>query len=335
MKRGFSSEKYILAQRARVFERIKKFGRLYLEIGGKLVYDNHASRVLPGYKKITKINLVKGLGDLEIIYCVNAKDLQSNRTLGENKLTYEKQVLNDLKDIQKFKLNPRIIVITRYTAQKKAREFKKKLEKLGKRVFFHKEIIGYLESPQKAIKGFENQQYIPVEKNLIILTGPASGSGKMAVALSQIYHEEKLKNKTGFAKFETFPIWNLSINHPINVAYEAATADLQDRNLIDPYYKKAHNINAVNYNRDIGNFEILKRIVQKMTKQKNPFGYQSPTEMGINEAKKGIINDKICRQAAIKEIKRRYRRYLSEFKHGRETKATIDRMKEILRKVIK
>jgi uncharacterized protein (UPF0371 family) len=333
MKKGFSSEKYLLAQKAKVLERIKKFGRLYLEIGGKLVYDNHASRVLPGYKKTTKINLVKQLGSLEIIYCVNAKDLQSHRTLGKNKLTYEQQVLKDLKDIQKFRLNPKFIVITRYNNEEKARELKSKLEKLGKKVFFHTEVKGYLDNPQNAINGFKIQPYVPVEKNLIILTGPASGSGKMAVALNQIYHEEKQKHKTGFAKIETFPIWNLPINHPINLAYEAATADLQDKNMIDPYHKKAYNINAVNYNSDIMNFEILKKIVQEITGKKNPFGYKSPTDMGINEAKKAIIDEDICKRAAIKEIKNRYTRYLKEFKQGRESKKTINRMNEILKKV--
>ena len=155
----------------------------------------------------------------------------------------------------------------------------------------------------------------------------------MAVALNQVYHEEKQKSKTGFAKIETFPIWNLPINHPINLADEAATADLQDKNMIDPYHKKAYKVNAVNYNRDIINFEILKKIVQEITGQKNPFGYKSPTDMGINEAKKAIINEEICKQAAIKEIKNRYTRYLKEFKQGRESKATINRIKEILETV--
>lgn len=331
MVKAFSQEKYLLSQKIKVLERIKQFDRLYLEFGGKLCYDTHAARVLPGYKKTTKIELLKTLRYFALLYCVNAKDLQSNKTLGKNKLTYQKQVLKDLKDLKKFKINVHTIVITRYKNQLQAKAFKIELEKLGKQVFFHKEIQGY--PTQNVLQGFSTQPYIPIENHLVILTGPAGGSGKMAVALSQIYHEQKQKKKSGFAKFETFPVWNLPLNNPINIAYEAATADLQDKNMIDPFHKKEYKIDVVNYNRDIENFKILKKIFQRITKKKHPFGYKSPTDMGINEIKKGIINEKKCAKAAKKEIKRRYKIYKKEYKKGRETSSTIKRIEDLLEKI--
>jgi uncharacterized protein (UPF0371 family) len=328
MKRGFDSNIYIEAQTAEILKRVQKFERLYLEFGGKLCYDNHASRVLPGYKKTTKVELLKKLGPLKIIYCINAKDIQSDKLLGKKQLTYQKQTLKDLRDIKKFKLSDDIIVITRFTNEPKAKTFAKKLRSLGKKVYFHKEIKDYAD-PDTAIKGFKTQPYIPIKENLIIITGPAGGSGKMAVALSQIYHEKIEKRKAAFAKFETFPIWNLPLKHPINLAYEAATADLQDKNMIDPYHKKAYKKNAINYNRDIENFGILQAITKKITNKKFPYGYKSPTDMGVNMAKLGIVDDKACQAAAIKEIRRRKRFY----KRVKEPESTMKRMEEILAQI--
>lgn len=333
MKKGFDSSLYLKAQTAKILKRVKKFKRLYLEFGGKLIYDGHASRVLPGYKKTTKVELLKKLRNPEIIYFINAKDLQSKKVLGLKERSYQKQSLKDLRDINKFGLKNHIIVITRFGGEEKAKKFSKKLETMGKNVYFHKEIEGYSKSITKTLNGYKKQPYLPIKSNLIIISGPAGGSGKMAVALSQIYHEKKKKIKSGFAKFETFPFWNLSLNHPINLAYEAATANLQDITMIDPFHKKAYNKKAVNYNRDIKNFSILQEISKKMTKKKFPFGYKSPTDMGVNLAKKGVIDDKICRDAAIKEIKRRYKTYKKEFERGRESKLTIKRMEEIMKKI--
>jgi uncharacterized protein (UPF0371 family) len=333
MKRGFDSEKYIAEQTVEILKRVKKFKRLYLEFGGKLIYDNHASRVLPGYKKTTKINLLRKLKELKIIYCVNAKDLQSNHSVGSSKRNYQEQVLKDLKDFKKFHLKNDTVVITRFSGEPKAQEFAKLLIKKHKKIYFHDEIKGYTESVKKAVDGFKKQPYIPIKENLIIITGPAGGSGKMAVALSQIYHETKNKIKSGFAKFETFPIWNLPLNHPVNLAYEAATANLQDKNMIDSFYKKTHHKVAINYNRDINNFKILQELIKKITGQRFPFGYKSPTEMGVNMAKIGIINDEICRKFAIKEIHRRYKFYKKELKKGRESEKTIIRMEEIIKKI--
>jgi len=333
MKKGFNSKKYIEAQTTEINNRIKKFKKLYLEVGGHLIHDNHAARVLPGYEKSTKIKLIKKLAPLDIIYCINSKDLESNRTLTTEKRTYQKQALKNLKDIKKHKLKISFIVLTRYNGEQRAKQFKKQLERKGYKVILQKEIQGYSINIKKTIAGISKQPYVPVKENLTIITGPAGNSGKMGVALVQIYHETKNKIKTGLAKYETFPIYNLPLTHPINIAYEAATADLQDKTMIDPYHKKAYKKNATNYNRDIENFGILSKILQKITKKKHPFGYKSPTDMGINTAKKGIISDIICRATAKKEIKNRQKRYLHEYKKGRETKKTIDRINELLKKI--
>ncbi len=332
MKRGFDTEKYIRAQKKEILKRIKKFDRLYLEVGGHLAYDGHASRVLPGYNPKTKLELLKTLGKLEIIYCVNAKDLSSKKRLGDFNLSYKKQTLKDLKFFKKAGLKVDYVVITRFSDEKQAKKLKKILDKKVRKVYFHNEIKGY-SNVKNAIKGYEKNSSIPITSKLVIVTGAASGSGKMAVTMSQIYSDRKRKIKSGFAKLETFPVYDLPLKHPINIAYEAATADLQDKNKIDPYHLKHHKKKAVNYNRDIDNFEILMKISKSITKKKSAFGYYSPTDMGVSNTKAGIIDEEICKQAAIKEIKRREKVYEREFKKGRESKATLNRMKEILRKL--
>ncbi|MDP2947054.1 MAG: DUF1846 family protein [Nanoarchaeota archaeon] len=375
-KSGFDSQKYIREQTKAVQSRVKKFKRLYLEFGGKLCYDNHASRVLPGYKKTNKIKILQKLGKLKIIYCINSKDLQSGRLVGKSKYTYEKQILKDLKDLKKFGFENITIVVTRFKNENKSIVFSKKISR-NFNVYFHKDFRGYTNSPKNAIKSFEIQKYIPIKENLIVMTGPAGNSGKMATALCQIYKEslpeklnksykffsndsfvrerrmsaksrqsfenqkfstesckeQKMKISSGFAKFETFPIWNLPVNHPINLAYESATADLQDEVVVDPYHKKFHKKIVVNYNRDINNFGILQEICRIITKQKFPFGYKSPTDMGINAAKSAIINDGICQRASIKEIFRRQKFYLKQYKKGKENIRTVKRMEEIVKKL--
>ena len=332
MKRGFSHRKYIFAQKSEILKRLNLFDRLYLEIGGKLVYDVHASRVLPGYKKTAKIDLLKSLGDVEIIYCVNAKDLVSSRHLGDFDLNYKKQVLKDIIDIKKKGLKVNFVCITRYEREKGIMDFKKILERKGIKVIVHHEIKNYLKSIKDVLTGYSKEKIIPVKSKIVAITGPAGGSGKMSTALNQIYLDRKKGLKSGFAKYETFPIWNLPMNHPVNIAYEAATADLGDINMIDPYHKRAYHVNAVNYNRDIENFSILKKIGKKLF-SKGKFKYKSPTDMGVNMAKEGIIDDKICRRAGIREIKRRWKVYSREFKKNRETEETLKRMKEIMKKV--
>jgi len=332
MKRGFDTEKYIQAQKKEILKRMRKFDRLYLEVGGHLAYDGHASRVLSGYSPKTKLKLIKSLGKSEIIYCVNAKDLNSKKRLGDFNLNYKKQTLKDLRLFKRAGLKIDYVVITLFEGEKRVKKFKKILEKKVRKVYFHSKIKGY-SNINNVIKGYEENPIIPILSNLVIITGAASGSGKMAVAMSQIYADRRRKIKAGFAKLETFPIYNLPLNHLINIAYEAATADLKDELIIDPYHLKAYKRKAINYNRDIYNFKILKEISKLTGKKKSALGYFSPTDMGVSNTKTGIIDEEICKKAAIKEIKKRAEKYQREFKKGRESKETINRMKEILRKL--
>ncbi|MFH0868082.1 MAG: DUF1846 domain-containing protein [Candidatus Woesearchaeota archaeon] len=330
---GFDTNKYLKEQTKKILERVGKFERLYLEFGGKLCYDMHAARVLPGYKLTTKIDLLKNLKDIEIIYCVSAKDIEKGRVRRDFGLTYDNQTLKDISDISDFGLKVNCVVITRYDNEHSVKIFKKKLENFGIRVYVHNEVEGYPNDIKKVLQGYNKQPFIKTDKKLIIVTGVGGNSGKMATCLSQIYNERKKGLKTGFAKFETFPIWNLELNHPINVAYEAATADLKDVNMVDPFHKKAYGIIAINYNRDIENFNILINLMKKITGEENPFGYKSPTDMGVNTAAIGIIDDKACREAAKQEIIRRYFRYLREKVEGIETQETLDRIEEIMKKI--
>jgi len=332
-KIGFDTEKYLKEQTAKILERVSKFERLYLEFGGKLCYDLHAARVLPGYKPTAKVELLKKLGDIEIIYCVSAKDIEKGRVRRDFGLTYDNQTLKDISDIKDFGLKVNTVVITRYDDEHSAIKFQKKLENFGMNVYIHNEIEGYPGDINRVLEGYDKQPLIETKKKLIIVTGVGGNSGKMATCLSQIYKERKKGMKTGFAKFETFPIWNLELNHPINVAYEAATADLLDVNMVDPFHKKAYGITSINYNRDIENFDILINLMEEITGEKDPFGYKSPTDMGVNAAKKGIIDDGICRKAAKQEIIRRYFRYFREKVEGIETQETLDQIEKIMGKV--
>jgi uncharacterized protein (UPF0371 family) len=332
-KKGFDSKRYIDSQSASVFKRINEFDKLYLEFGGKLTYDGHATRVLPGFKPSTKIDLLKNIKDLEIIYCVNANDLESSKRLGDFRLSYREQALKDINDIRKKGLNVNYVCITFYEPKDRIKKFKKEIENLGIKVYCHKIIEGYPNDINKILEGYSKQKFIKTKSKLVIVTGVAGGSGKMATAMAQIYNEKKRGIKAGFSKYELFPIWNLPLNHPINIAYEAATADLGDFNIIDPYQLKSRKIKAVNYNRDVENFRILKKIYSLVAGKKINLRFKSPTDMGINMAKEGIIDDKICKKAAIKEIKRRYEFYKKEFNLGRESKETIKRMENILKKI--
>ncbi len=330
---GFDTDKYLKEQTEKILERVGKFEKLYLEFGGKLCYDLHAGRVLPGYNPTTKIELLKKLGDIEIICCISAKDIERGRVRRDFGLTYDNQILKDISDIKDFGLNVSSVVITRYSNEHSAEIFRKKLENFGIKVYVHNEIGGYPNDIEKVLNGYEKQPYIETTKKLIIVTGVGGNSGKMATCLSQISHERKKGHKTGFAKFETFPIWNLELDHPVNVAYEAATADLKDVNMVDTFHKNAYNVTAINYNRDLENFAILQNLMQKITQEQDPFGYKSPTDMGVNAAKTGIIDDNICREAAKQEIIRRGLRYKREKIEGIETQDTLDIMQNLLKKV--
>lgn len=331
-KIGFDTDKYLQKQVEKLSQRLHLFDRLYLEFGGKLFSDLHASRVLPGYRPTAKIELLKKLGEIDLFYCVCANDLVKGRIRGDSGLTYDLQVFKDISDILNYGLKVSGVIITRFDGQPAAGQLKLKLESYGIKTYFQNTIEGYPADMEKIMDGYGRQPFIKPEKSLVIVTGTGPGSGKMAFCLSQIYHERKNKNKTGFAKFETFPIWCLPIDHPVNIAYEAATADLLDVDMIDPYHLKEYGITAVNYNRDVENFAILKNLLKKITKEEYPFGYKSPTDMGVNMAHQGIINDNVCRKAARQEIIRRYFRYHREKVEGKETQATIERIDEIMKK---
>jgi uncharacterized protein (UPF0371 family) len=336
MKRGFDTKKYLKIQELEIIKRAKKYNKFYLEFGGHLIYDGHASRVLPGYNPETKLKLLRNLHKIEkisIIYCVNAKDISSKKRLGDFKLDYTNQTLKDIRAFKKYGLKDITLVITRYQESKSKLifQFKKIISKEVKRIYIHHEIPNYINGPKYAVKGYKKNPYVKLNSKLIIITGAAGGSGKMATAMNQIYHDIRKGINSGYAKFETFPVWNLPLDHPINLAYEAATADLQDKNEIDPYHLKHYKIKAVNYNRDINNFSILMKLASMITKSKTAFGYYSPTDMGIGNTKSGIIDEEICKKAAIKEIRRRMIVYTKEFKAGRDSEKTLKRMKEILK----
>jgi uncharacterized protein (UPF0371 family) len=331
---GFDTRKYLEAQTSEILERVKKFDkRLYLEFGGKLCYDFHASRVLPGYEPDTKTKLFrKLLKDMQIIYCVSAKDIQRGKIRGDFGLPYDQQTLKDIGDLRDRGLNVSCVALTLYKGESLAGRFKRYLKNLGFKVHVFTEIKGYPNDLNFVVsdKGYGSQPYIKIEKPLIVVTGAGGGSGKMSLCLSQMYHDHKRGINSGFAKFETFPIWNLPINHPVNTAYEAATADLGDYNMVDPFHKKKYGITAINYNRDIENFGLMKNILDRITGDGIP--YNSPTDMGVNKAKIGIISDKACREASKQEIIRRYFRYKEEFMLGVESKETVERAKEIMKK---
>ncbi len=336
MKRGFSTKKYLQAQTKAVKDRLSKFdNKLYLEFGGKLLFDGHASRVLPGYEPNAKTQLLKKLKHLEIIYCVSAKDIQKGKLRQDTGLSYDEQALNEIKEIKSRKLKICAIVITLYENEPKALTFRRKLKKLGYKVYLHPKVPGYPRNIKKLLskEGLPRKPFIKTEKPLIVVTGPGGNSGKMSVCISQVYHEQKKEVNAGYAKFETFPVWNMSINHPLNIAYEAATADLGDKNIIDPLHFKYYKKKVVNYNRDIENFWILKKVMAAITKGNNYINqYHSPTDMGINMVKKGIIDDKIVRKASKEEIARRFYRYQKEKKLGKQTQKTINNIKRIMKK---
>ncbi|MFH0808178.1 MAG: DUF1846 domain-containing protein [archaeon] len=325
MKKGFDAEKYIFAQSLEIGKRVARFGRLYLEVGGKLCRDRHAARVLPGYRESSKVEILKELGNLGIVYCIRARDLVGRREVGLSGKSYEEKILGDLDDIARFKLGKVRIVITRFGGEIEAKKFGALLKKKYD-VYFHDEIVGYGKNMAATLRGYEKNSYISIREKLIVVTGPAGGSGKMGFALSQIYAERKragekrkAEGDAGFAKFESFPIWNLPMSHPVNLAYEAATADLGDFNMIDKDHLKAYEKRAVNYNRDVENFLILRKVLG----ERFPFGYRSVTDMGVNMMRIGIVDDLVCRRAVVAEIRRRF---------GKSEKGSIER--ERIRKIL-
>ncbi len=328
LQTGFDNEKYITEQTASILKRVERFNnKLYLEFGGKLLYDYHAARVLPGYDPNVKMRLISKLKDrANILLCIYAGDIERKKIRADFGITYDSDAMKLIDDLRGWDISVMGVVITRFENQPSAVLFKNKLERRGIRVFTHRFTKGYPTNIDLIVsdEGYGVNDYIPTDKPLVIVTGPGPGSGKLATCLSQLYHDYKRDVKSGYAKFETFPIWNLPLKHPVNVAYEAATADIRDFNQIDPFHLEAYGEAWVNYNRDVEVFPVLKRILEKITKE--PSFYKSPTDMGVNRAGFAITNDAITQEAAKQEILRRYFRYRCEYAMGFADKDTVQRV---------
>ncbi len=326
---GFDNEKYLKEQSAAILERVRTFNnKLYLEFGGKLLYDYHAARVLPGFDPNVKMRLLQQLKDqTDVLLCIYAGDIERKKMRADFGITYDADALKLIDDLASWGITLRAVVITRFANQSAATVFKNKLQRRGVKVYTHSFTKGYPTEIDTIVsdEGYGANEYIETAKPIVVVTGPGPGSGKLATCLSQMYHDHQRGIRSGYAKFETFPIWNLPLNHPVNIAYEAATADLKDINLIDHYHLEAHNVKAVNYNRDIEAFPLVKRILEKITE--NPLVYHSPTDMGVNRAGFGIFDDAVVREAAKQEVIRRYFRYQCEFAMGVVDKDTVERLR--------
>ena len=307
MKIGFDNFKYLRIQSEHIKERIGQFGnKLYLEFGGKLFDDYHASRVLPGFEPDSKLRMLMQMSDLaEIIMVINAADIETNKMRGDLGITYDVDVRRLMSEFEKRGLYVSSVVITQYTGQEAAKIFREKMERQGFKVYMHYVIDGYPSKVDRIIspEGYGKNDYIETTRPLVVVTAPGPGSGKMATCLSQLYHDNQRGIKAGYAKFETFPIWNIPLKHPINLAYEAATADLNDVNMIDPFHLEAYGVTTVNYNRDIEIFPVLTSIFERIYGESV---YKSPTDMGVNMAGNCIVDDEVCREASCMEIIRRY-----------------------------
>jgi uncharacterized protein (UPF0371 family) len=332
---GFDNRKYIKEQTAAILKRVKLFdNKLYLEFGGKLLFDYHASRVLPGFDPNVKMKLLQKLRDrADILLCIYAGDIERKKVRADFGITYDVDSLKLIDDLRDWGLEILAVVITRFDNQPAAKVFKNRLERRGIKVYTHRYTKGYPTEIDVIIsdEGYGANQYIPTQKPLVVVTGPGPGSGKLATCLCQMYHDHKQGIKSGFAKFETFPIWELPLKHPVNVAYEAATADLGDFNLIDPFHLEAYGKPAVNYNRDVEVFPVLRRILERLTGAKSL--YQSPTDMGVNCAGRGIVDDDLVREAAEQEVIRRYFRYGCEYAMGLVEKEAVQRVKLLMKEL--
>lgn len=332
-KIGFDNKKYLSLQSEKIEERIQSFGdKLYLEFGGKLFDDYHASRVLPGFEPDSKIKMLLNLKDVaEILVVISANDIIKNKYRSDLGITYDADVIR-LIDVFKSKgLYVGSVVMTMYNAQPAVDGFIKRLNNLGINVYKHYAIEGYPSDVQKIVseEGYGKNEYVPTTRPLVVVTAPGPGSGKMATCLSQLYHENLRGVKAGYAKFETFPVWNLPLSHPVNVAYEAATADLNDVNMIDPYHMEAYNTLAVNYNRDVEIFPVVSAMLEKILGY-SP--YKSPTDMGVNMAGFCIVDDEACKKASQNEVIRRYYAALCDAKKGRIGKDVVSKLELLMSK---
>lgn len=332
---GFDNEKYLIEQSHEILNRVQRFNdKLYLEFGGKIMFDYHASRVLPGFDPNVKMRLLQKLKDkIDVILCIYAGDIERKKVRADFGITYDADALKSIDDFKEWDIDITAVVITRFTNQPSAKAFKNKLERRGVKVYTHNFTKGYPTDIDLIVsdEGYGSNDYIQTTKPIVIVTGPGPGSGKLATCLGQLYHDYKRGIKAGYAKFETFPIWNLPLSKKVNIAYEAATVDLKDVNLIDSHHLEAYNETTVNYNRDIKAFPLLKKIIEKITGEES--FYKSPTDMGVNRAGFGIIDDNVVQEASHQEIIRRFFRCAVEYAMGFVDKDILERSELIMKKI--
>jgi len=333
MKLGYDNDKYIRTQSAHIRERISKFGgKLYLEFGGKLYDDNHASRVLPGFQPDSKLQMLLQLKEqVEMVIVINADDIEKNKIRGDLGITYDRDVIRLIDVFRGFGLYVSSVVLTRYSGQSMAKAFQNRLEAMDIKVYHHYEIPGYPYNIAQIVsdEGYGKNDFIETSRELVVVTAPGPGSGKLAVCMSQLYHEHKQGVKAGYAKFETFPVWNMPLNHPVNLAYEAATADLSDVNLIDPFHLEAYGETTVNYNRDVEAFPVLVAMFERILGE---CPYKSPTDMGVNMVGNCIFDDEACMEASRQEIVRRYYAALCQQKQGKDMDNQILKLEFLMKK---
>ncbi|MDD3846477.1 MAG: DUF1846 domain-containing protein [Syntrophorhabdaceae bacterium] len=327
LKQGFDNDKYLQEQTREILERVKRFhDKLYLEFGGKLLFDHHAARVLPGYDPNVKMRLLTQLKDkADLLLCIYAGDIERKKIRADFGITYDADALKLIDELRGWEISVLGVIITRFDNQPAAVHFKNKLERRGIKVYTHRFTRGYPTDVDTIVsdEGYGANEYVESDKPLVIVTGPGPGSGKLATCLSQLYHDYKRGIRSGYAKFETFPVWNLPLKHPVNVAYEAATADIKDFNLIDPFHMEAYGKTSINYNRDVEVFPVLYRIMEKITGGES--FYKSPTDMGVNRVGFAIVDDDVVKEASKQEIIRRFFRYRCEYAMGFAEKETVQK----------
>ena len=330
---AFDNDLYIQSQSAHIRSRIEQFGgKLYLEFGGKLYDDNHASRVLPGFKPDSKLQMLLQLKDkVEMVIAINTDDIERNKVRGDLGITYDRDVIRLIGIFRDFGLYVSSVVLTRFNNQPMAKAFQDRLESMGLKVYHHYDIPGYPANIPYIVseQGYGKNEFIETTRSLVVITAPGPGSGKLATCMSQLYHEHKRGVQAGYAKFETFPVWNLPLNHPVNLAYEAATADLSDVNMIDPFHLEAYGQTTVNYNRDVEAFPVLVTMFERIL---GTCPYKSPTDMGVNMVGNCIVNDDAARDASCQEILRRYYTALSDQKQGKATDAQVFKLELLMKK---
>ena len=333
MKVGYDNDKYVRTQSAHIRERINQFGgKLYLEFGGKLYDDNHASRVLPGFQPDSKLQMLLQIKEqVEMVIAINADDIEKNKIRGDLGITYDRDVIRLIDVFRGFGLYVSSVVLTRFNGQAMAKAFQERLEAMDIKVYHHFDIPGYPANIAHIVsdEGYGKNDFIETTRELVVVTAPGPGSGKLATCMSQLYHEHKRGVKAGYAKFETFPVWNLPINHPVNLAYEAATADLSDVNMIDPFHLEAYGKTTVNYNRDVEAFPVLVTMFERILGE---CPYKSPTDMGVNMVGNCIVDDEVCKEASRQEIIRRYYTALCDQKKGKTADSQILKLELLMKK---